>query len=281
VPADAAGRATIRDIELSQIAPNPRQPRQAISDESLETLASSIRSTGLLQPVLVRPRSQVAQGGASAYELIAGERRWRAARLAGLAKIPAIVRDLDERESAAMALVENLQREDLNPIEQAEAFQRLMSEFGLTHAVIADQVGMNRSSVTNILRLNELDTPSKAALRAGLITTGHAKLLLAITNIQRRASLLTMCIDRRWSVREMEDRVRRALAGQQGTEPPPPAERGPATHMADLERRLGEHLGTKVTITTGRRKGSGRLTIEFYDLDHFEGLMQRLGFQVE
>lgn len=258
-------------IDLKQIQPSPRQPRTRFDEAGLEALASSIRAAGVMQPIIVRPTK------AGGFELIAGERRWRAAQRVGLMTIPAIVRELDDHTAAEWSLVENLQREDLNPIEQAEAFSRLVSEFGLTHQELAERVGLDRSTISNALRLNELDAMSKDALRAGRITTGHAKVLLAITNLEQRRILAEQAIRRSWSVRELEGRVRGATGGGA------PAIRSGATtgtvaHVQDLERRLGAHLGTKVKVLPGRKKGAGKLIIEFFDLDQFEGLMQRIGF---
>ncbi|UCD74946.1 MAG: ParB/RepB/Spo0J family partition protein [Phycisphaerales bacterium] len=265
---DAAADVVMLDIR--QVKPNPRQPRQRFEDSTLQSLADSIKTAGLMQPVVVRP---AAAGG---YELIAGERRWRAAEIAGLDRIPAVVRTADDQTAAQWSLIENLQREDLNPIERGEAFQQLVDDFGLGHQEIAETVGLERSSVTNHLRLLGLEESIRDAIADGRLTGGHGKALLAITNIEVRSSLASQAVRQCWSVRELERRVRVAERGPASS--PSPRQRSIHPHMADLERRLGEHLGTKVHITPGRKKGAGRLTIEFYDLDQFEGLMGRLQF---
>ncbi len=249
-----------------------------------------------MQPVVVRPATVAADIAAGArFELIAGERRWRAAQLAGLATIPAVVRDVDDRTAAEFSLVENVQREDLNPLERAEAFQRLMREFHLTHAEIAERVGLDRSSISNHLRLLELDEPTKNAVRDGRLTMGHARGLLAITNIARRTALAAEAVRNEWSVRELERQARDLNAGGQGaiegksgeprvaiaarerSELPSPL----SAHLADLQKRLGEHLGTKVHVHPGRAKGSGKLVIDFYTIDQFEGLLRRMDFEMQ
>ncbi|MHC4991968.1 MAG: ParB/RepB/Spo0J family partition protein [Planctomycetota bacterium] len=266
-PSDADDRSlVVTAIGVEQIVPNPHQPRQRFDETSLRMLGDSIRTAGLMQPIVVRPS---AAGG---FELIAGERRWRAAQQVGLTSIPAVVKDLDDKTAAEWALVENLQREDLNPIERAEAFQRLARDFGLTHQQIAEAVGLDRTTVSNHLRLLELDPFTREAVENGALNIGHAKALLAITNIERRHELAAGTIRGGWSVREVERRSRQKPrpATSEPRELPP--------NLEDLQRRLGEHLGTKVHLQVGRKKGTGRVTIEFYDLDHFEGLMRKLDF---
>jgi ParB family chromosome partitioning protein len=260
-------------LSLDSVRPNPKQPRRDFDPEALERLAQSIRSAGLMQPIVVRPQDD---GG---FILVAGERRWRAAQLIGLGELPAIVRDLDDRTAAQLALVENLQREDLNPIERAEAFRRLIDDFGLTHQDIAEHVGLDRSSVSNHLRLLELDQDTMDALRTGRLSMGHGRALLALANLTERAALGRQADRQGWSVRELERRIR---GRTRSTGPSSPSREDPRrAHMKDLERRLGEHLGTKVTLSAGRKKGSGTLTIAFYSLDEFEGLMERLEFRYE
>lgn len=256
-------------IAPDQIHPNPRQPRRHFDETALQSLADSIRTAGLMQPIVVR------SDPAGGYQIVAGERRWRAASRIGLERVPTIIRKLDDQRSAELALIENLQREDLNPIERATAFQQLIDDFGLLHQEIAECVGLERSTITNHLRLLELDDPTLDAVKAGTLTLGHAKALLGITNLARRQQLASAAIKRGWSVRELERRTREA---KQGVTPRPPA-RSLAPHLDDLQTRLGEHLGTKVAIQPGRNKNSGRLVIEFYGLDEFDGLMERLGLE--
>lgn len=269
----------LRILALSEVHSNPRQPRQDFDPDSLKALASSISNSGMMQPIVVRPDRK---GG---FQIIAGERRWRASQLLGLAQIHAIVREVDDKTAAQFSLVENLQREDLNPIERAEAFQRLIEEFGLMHQEIAVSVGLERSSITNHLRLNELDDFSKDAVRAGRLSLGHAKVLLAITNNERRRALAGQAVQHAWSVRELDRRVKEiaesAPSAEGGRERASSATAKSLSihpHMADLEQRLGRHLGTKIHIRPGRTKGSGKLVIEFYSLDQFEGLMERLNY---
>ncbi len=271
----SADDSGVRLLPIASIHPNPNQPRQHFDEQALQALANSIASSGLMQPIVVRP----ANDGTGSYQIIAGERRWRAAQIAGLSRLPAVIREVDDQTAAEFALIENLQREDLNPIERAEAFQRLIDEFQLTHQEIAQRVGLDRSSVTNHLRLIELDDSIKSAIQLGQLSLGHAKALLGITNLEQRALLASQAVREGWSVREMERRVR------QGAHRPVtlPASPKPPTaanaHMADLERRLAQHLGTKVHLHPGRTKGTGKLVIEFYSLDQFEGVLRQLGFE--
>ncbi len=264
-------RPTIRLLDLDQLAPNPRQPRQSFDEQGIQRLAASIQSAGVMQPVVARPDRN---GVPDRYELVVGERRWRAARLAGVDRIPTLIRDMDDQTAAEWSLVENLQREDLNPIDRAEAFGRLVDDFGLTHQAIADRVGLERSSVTNHLRLTELDEFTKAATRSGQLGMGHARALLAITNFSQRATLARQAIHQDWSVREVERRVKSANRGAPAATGQPSRD----LHLDDLERRLSEHLGTRVRIQPGRKKGTGKVTIEFYTADQFEGLLERMGF---
>jgi len=265
----------IVEIHVEHIKPNQRQPRTDFHEESIRGLASSIRQAGLMQPIVVRPAP-------SGYELIAGERRWRAAKLLGLTVIPAIVRDLDDQASAEFALIENVQREDLNPMDRAIALRRLATDFGLTHQVIADRVGLDRASVTNMLRLSDLDTATAQLVRAGSLSQGHGKALLALTDLSVRRSMAERAIKQDWSVRELERRIQHVQRPDGTTvagAAPSRTDKSPrSANAADLERKLAEHLGTRVAIQLGRKKGSGRLVLDFYSLDQFDGLMQRLGF---
>ena len=260
-------------IPVAQVHPNPHQPRQDFDPDALRTLSESIKLSGVMQPVVVRA---VANG----YELVVGERRWRAAKAAGLDSIPAVVRDLDDRTSAEWALVENLQREDLNPIERAEAFLGLQDDFGLTHQEIADQVGLTRSAVTNQIRLNDLDEGSRELVRAGDLSAGHGRSLLAVTNMELRLKLAREAMRSGWSVRELERRVQDSAASKTpSTSSGKPSMDVTRHQHEELARQLGEHLGTRVQIRTGRKKGAGQLVLDFYDLDQFDGLMNRLDFK--
>ncbi len=265
----------VRDIHVEQVYPNRRQPRTDFSEEALQSLAASIKQAGLMQPIVVRSTDR-------GYELIAGERRWRAAKLLGMSKIPAVVKDIDDQTAAELALIENIQREDLNPMERAVALKRLSSDFNLTHQEIADRVGLDRASVTNLLRLADLDRSTSDLVRAGKITQGHAKALLGVTDIARRAELAAKVLANDWSVRELERQVqsghkRPSVGGEtsQGTSKEPTAR---DANVADLEKQLADYLGTRVSLQLGRKKGSGRLVLDFYTLDQFDGLMQKIGF---
>ena len=262
----------VRLIRIDEIRPDPRQPRQEINDAGLETLAASIRTAGLMQPIVVRPEPKRGAG----FQIVVGERRWRAARMVGLDQVPALVREIDDQTAAEWGLIENIQREDLNPLERADAFRRLTDEYGLTHQEVAERVGLNRTTVTNLLHLLDLDDFTREAVRAGRLSLGHAKALLSVTDVTRRRHLAELTIREDWSVRRLEGQVT-SLSGPRRKLPSTPAA-APA-HRHDLERQLSDHLGTKVRIHPGKKKGTGRLAIEFYTLDQFDGLMERLGFQ--
>lgn len=272
-PASASG--SLREIPVERIVPNPRQPRTDFDQAQIEGLAASIRQSGLMQPILVRPQGD-------GFELVAGERRWRAAKLVGLETIPALVRVLDDQSSAELALIENVQREDLNPIERARALRRLSEDFGLTHQAIADRVGLDRASVTNLVRLADLDDACAMLVRSGTLSQGHAKALLSISDHKARLSLAERAIAQEWSVRELERQVQIRHQAEKGARPvSAPAAQDPSArdaNVADLEQRLSAHLGTRVRIQLGRKKGSGRLVLDFYNLEQFDGIMQRIGF---
>ncbi|MBC8309379.1 MAG: ParB/RepB/Spo0J family partition protein [Planctomycetes bacterium] len=258
-------------ISVSQITPNPRQPRQVFDDESLTALADSIKSAGLMQPIIVRRIE-----GQKKLELVAGERRWRAASLAGITQLPTLIRDIDERTSAEWALIENLQREDLNPIDRAEAFDRLVVDFNVTQKEIATQLGINRSSVANFLRLNDLEPYAKDALRDGRISMGHAKVLLGIPDASTCKAMTKRCASEQWSVRELERRLKKlAKSASKSSRSADPLE----MYMNNLGDQLGEHLGTQVAISLGSKKGSGKVTISFYSNDQFEGILDSFNFK--
>ncbi len=276
-------------LEVGRIEPNPDQPRKRFDEAALQGLAQSIRSEGVMQPVIVRPKG-------SGYELVAGERRWRAAGLAGLERLPAVVRRLDDRQMAEWSLVENLQREDLNPIERAEAFQRLARQFELSHEQIAERVGVERSTITNALRLLALPEEVRELVAVGTLSAGHARAIAGLGDAQRQRAVAQRVVSQSWSVRRLEAELKRGgdgagqasgqgVAGEAAGESEqarPGSERRQAVgaHLADLERQLGEQLGTRVQLRAGRRKGTGWLTIEFFSAEHFEELMHRLDVKV-
>lgn len=272
-------------LPLEGIRANPDQPRRVFSDEALAELAESIREQGLLQPVLVRP---VSGGGPVGYEIVAGERRWRAARLAGLREIPVLVRQVDDETGFALALVENLQREDLNPMEEAAGYQQLVSRFGLSQDAIAKKVGKSRSAVANALRLNTLAEPIRIDLAAGRLTAGHARALLALPEGDLRETLWQRIVTDGLSVREAEAAAGYAKAHgclpEAGAEPVA-GESGrkrnakPAvdSRLVGLEALLTERAG--VLVKTMGTAEHGRLTFHFSSRRELEGLLERFNLQ--
>jgi len=230
-----------------------------------------------MQPIVIR-RSPAQ--GSTKYELIAGERRWRAAKLLNLTEIPAVVREVSDQTSAEWALIENLQREDLNPIERSEAVLRLIKDFELTHQELGDRLGLDRATITNLIRLDDLDPFTKDAVRRGAVSQGHAKVLLGIVNPDLRRKLAAVVASEGISVRELERRIRQDSSGVAQSKPPLKESPSIKAHIADLQRRLSEHLGTKVVLKEDpSKKGSGQLIIDYYSIDQFEGLMARFDFR--
>ncbi len=257
----------LHEVPADHIQPNPRQPRARLDPRALEELAQSIREHGLLQPVVLSRRQD------GSYQLIAGERRWRAAQLAGLATVPAVVKEATPQSSLEMALVENLQRHDLNPLEEALAYRVLIDEHGLTQETVSQRVGKSRAAVTNTLRLLQLPEPARHALAAGAITEGHARALLAVETDQARLALLRRVVDEELSVRETEALARRPAA--------PPGERLPASRAPQsdpdrlrLEEAFRQALGTRVQLVRHRR--GGRLVIHFYSDEELQGLYEAI-----
>lgn len=262
-----SGPADLSELPVERISRGRYQPRREFSQESLEELAASIRAQGLMQPVVVRPRPQ---GG---YELIAGERRWRAAQLAGLTTIPAVVKDVSDEQASAMALIENIQREDLNPLEEAMALQRLKDEFSLTQQQVADAVGKSRVAVTNLLRLLNLAPPVRDLLQTGALEMGHARALLSLGPLDQER-LAIQVVHRQLSVRQTEALVRQHL---QGAARPAPV-RSPVHADPDvrrLEQELSERIGAPVSIHQGG-SGSGRLVIGYSTLEELDGILRHL-----
>ena len=268
----------VHELPCDAIAPNAQQPRESFDEQALGELADSIRVHGVLQPVTVRRSAD----DPSRYELIAGERRWRAAKAAGLGTVPAIVRDADDADSAQLALIENIQREDLNPIERARALRDLVDRHGMTQERVARAVGVSRSSVANTLRLLDLPGEVVEMVRDGVLSVGHAKVLLSAPDADLRVDLATRCRREGWNVRTLERRIAGGGWGE-STQSPRGAEgardrNGRAAEvLRDLERRLGESLGTDVKIRTRGDGTRGRVEIAFYDLDQFDGVLERFG----
>ncbi|MDP6986786.1 MAG: ParB/RepB/Spo0J family partition protein [Phycisphaerales bacterium] len=268
------GAAGLVGVPVDEVRPNLRQPRHAADSSNLEPLVTSIRAAGVMQPIVVRPK-----GDDGLHELVAGERRWRAARLAGLSAVPAVIHDIDDRTAAEWAIIENVQREDLDAIERGDAFRALQDDFGLTHSEIAEQVGLTRAAVTNQIRLCDLDEGVRTLIRHGALSGGHGRSLLGVADVDHRIAVARQAIEGEWSVRELERRVRALEGTADPTSRAKPTTATGRAHLDDLERQLGEHLGTKVRIQTGRKRDRGRLIIEFYDLEQFDGVLSRLQFK--
>ncbi|NCT88694.1 ParB/RepB/Spo0J family partition protein [Stenotrophomonas acidaminiphila] len=259
----------LRKLQIDLLQPGKYQPRREMDEAKLSELSESIKAQGVIQPILVR---QV-EGGR--YEIVAGERRWRASRLAGLDEVPVVVRELEDRTVIAMALIENIQREDLNPLEEAEALQRLISEFSLTHAEAAQAVGRSRASVSNLLRLIDLPAGVRVLLESRRLEMGHARALLTLAP-ELATKLAQDAADEGWSVREVEHRAQQFAAGKvPGARKARPAPSAPQADIASLETELSESLGTRVAINHGRG-GKGKLVIHYTDLDTLDGVLDRL-----
>jgi ParB family transcriptional regulator, chromosome partitioning protein len=262
----AASATSAEDAQTSMaidaLQPGKFQPRTQMGQEALQELAESIKAQGVMQPILVRP---IADGR---HEIVAGERRWRAARIAGLASVPVLVRDISDRQALAAALIENIQREDLNPLEEASGIARLTQEFGLTHAAAAEALGKSRVAVSNLLRLLELAPPVRELLAHGKLDMGHARALLALP-ATRQIELAREAATKQWSVREVERRVSGALK-----KPAARAQRAVDRDVMRLQEEVAQKLGTKVTIKT-RGKG-GALIIDYGSLDALDELIARL-----
>ena len=274
-PRTAPPESGVRQIDLAQIEPNPRQPRHNLQSPALEELAASIREHGLLQPLLLTtaPGSNI---GGPRYQLIAGERRWRAAKLAGLRQVPAIVRGTTPEQMLELALVENIQRADLNPLEEAEAYRALMDDFGLTQEQVARKVGKDRTTVANLLRLLKLPVALKQAVLDEKISEGHARALLQLNDEAHELSMLKTVIAKNLSVRQTEESVRRALEtpvrrnGQRHNG----AQRELSPETRALEEDLRRALGTKVELVRSHK--GGRIVIEFYSDEELDAIYRKI-----
>ena len=266
-PPDEVLAQSLHQLPLEDIMPNPYQPRRTLDDSELAGLAESIKISGLVQPVIVRPK-------AGKYELIAGERRVRAASLAGLVTIPAMVRQASEEEMLELALIENIHRSDLNPIERAEGYLAYLNRFSFTQSEAAERLGEDRSVIANYLRLLELPEEVKEMLIERRLSMGHARALLALTTDETRLNTARLAVARRMSVREVERAVRRKLArsSEAGLQ-----QYAKAAYIIDLEQKLSSELGTKVTIATRKGGKRGKIIIDFYSLDDFERITEKIG----
>lgn len=266
-PPDKELRDSVCYIPIVSIRPNPYQPRTTWDQEELGHLADSIRANGVIQPILVRPDGD-------GFEVIAGERRLRAAKMAGLDHIPALARTASDDELLELALVENIHRADLNPIDRAQAYRNFIETFGLTQTDAASRLGQDRSVVANYLRLLDLPQVLKQMLVDGKLTMGHARAILALPTEELRTRLANRALAGRLSVRQVEQLVKRALTADKSPAPTP--EEKPA-NIRDLEMRLRDFLGTKVEIDMRKRGNRGRIIIEYYSLDDFDRLTEKMG----
>jgi ParB family chromosome partitioning protein len=264
-PSTLTQEGELRSLPIQQIQAGKYQPRRHWNDEALDELAASIKAQGLIQPVVVR------ELGKNRYELIAGERRWRAAQRAQLGEIPALVKKVAEAAVPAMALIENIQRQDLTPLEEADALKRLIDDFDLTHQQAADAVGRSRASVSNMLRLTELPESIKKLLDDGRLEMGHARCLLTLDEAIA-VPLARQAVTLGWTVRELEEAARRAQTAPKGKAKSTPS-RDP--NIADLERELAERLATRVELAQGKA-GRGKLVIHYHSADELEGILTKI-----
>lgn len=266
------GAPLVRYIPVGKIVPSPYQPRKVMDEAALTRLSESIKRAGVMQPVIVREKN-------GHFELVVGERRWRATKHAGLETIPAIVKDLSEEIAAEWSLVENVQREDLNPMERGWALRALSEKFSLTQAELADRVGLERSSVTNLIRLTEIEPEIAELINSGTLGLGHGKALLGMQPGASRLEIAVKAAQFQWSVRMTEEAIRTIVNGDGESKPSPLNEKlaGRQAVVSDMERKLADYLGTKVRIVTDRSGKKGRITLDFYGLEHFDGLLTRMG----
>ena len=265
------GEDVLRQIPLELLQRGEYQPRVDMRQDTLEDLANSIEAQGVVQPIVARRID--GKGQSQRYEIIAGERRWRAAQMAGLAEIPTIIRDVSDKSAIAMAIIENIQRENLNPLEEARALDRLIEEFGLTHAEAAQAVGRSRASVSNLLRLQDLSPKVKPLLEDRQLEMGHARALLAITDATQQFDAARQVVRKGLSVRETERLVKRMLEGK----PKPIAKKAAGVNgdIRRLEIEVSEKLGAKVRLDHAK-SGAGKIVISYHSLDELDGILQHI-----
>jgi ParB family transcriptional regulator, chromosome partitioning protein len=261
----SAPPAPVTTLPLSMLDPNPQQPRQGIEPEELEQLKSSIIEHGVLQPIVVRPHGD-------RYQIIAGERRFRAAQSAALAEVPVIVRQASDEEMLELALVENLQRSDLDPIEKAVSFKSYLDHSGKTQEVASARLGLDRSTIANMIRLLELPEEVQGMVRAGLVAMGHARAILSITDRKKQVAVAEKVAREGLSVRQVERMIGASESAKKRGR-----RSAKGVHAKDLEARLRESLGTKVSVEEGAKPGSGKIVIEFYTNDDLDRILARLG----
>jgi len=268
---DDAGQDVLRQIPLELLQRGQYQPRVDMRQDSLEDLASSIKVQGVVQPIVARRIANA--GGTQRYEIVAGERRWRAAQLAGLAEIPAVIRDVTDEAAIAMALIENIQRENLNPLEESRALDRLIREFDLTHAEAATAVGRSRATVSNLLRLQDLSDKVKPLLEQRQLEMGHARALLAISDPTQQFDAARQVVKKGLSVRETEKLVKHMLASR--TSKPVTKTASVDADIRRLEIEVSEKLGAKVRVDHSK-KGAGKLIISYNNLDELDGILKHI-----
>lgn len=275
-------KGDVKQVPVAALRANPEQPRRTFNEDALEELAESIRSQGVLQPILVRPSAKEE----GAFEIIAGERRWRASKLAGLTDIPALVRDLSDEQSMAIALIENLQREDLNPVEEALGFKQLMEQFHLSQEEVARKVGKSRPAIANALRLLNLSDSLQEDIRDGRLSAGHARALLAVTDLEVQDVLRKIIIEEQLSVRSVEKLVQYWKENgelPEGTAVPekakkPRSKSGPLEDvLVNVQSRLAEHFACKAKIQGSEDKG--KLVLSYSSKEEFEAIIERMGLQ--
>ncbi len=264
----------LKELPVEYMQRGKYQPRRDMGQEALEELSKSIKSQGVMQPIIVRPIGQ--KEGHTQYEIVAGERRWRATQLAGLDKIPAVIRDVPDETAIAMALIENIQREDLNPMEESVALKRLQDEFELTQQQVADAVGKSRTAVTNLLRLLNLNDEIRTMLEHGDLEMGHARCLLTLEPDQQR-SVARQVVAKGLSVRQAEALARAAQKSDKGKENTKPSV---TSDLKNLEEGLGEHIGVPVMVQHSA-KGKGKLVLKYNSLDELDGILNHLGYSEE
>jgi len=265
---EAASTGELRSLPANQLQPGRYQPRTGMDAERLTELAESIKAQGVIQPIVVRAI------GRDRYEIIAGERRWRAAQQAGLVDVPAVVREVPDQAAIAMALIENIQREDLNPLEEAGALKRLIDEFELTHQQAAEAVGRSRAAVSNLLRLLDLPEAVRTLLEKHRLEMGHARALITLA-APRALALALAAADGGWSVRELEERVRQEQSPKTGGKGDAKAKPGTDANITALEKDLSEKLATRVSIQHARN-GRGKLVIAYHSIDELDGILERI-----
>lgn len=260
---------SLRQLPLQKVEPNPDQPRRDFNEEELQALADSIGEHGILQPLTVREMPH-----SGYYQIIAGERRWRAARMAGLTEVPALVIEADDRQAMELALIENLQRQDLNPVEEAQGYHSLLEDYGLTQEEAAHRVSKSRPAVANAMRLLSLPQEVQWLIEQGNLSAGHGRALLSLPAPEEQIQFAGEIMEKGYSVRETEERIRQRLQAQDQPAQARPAPSPLRLYYKEAERQLTAGLGRRVTITQGKKKG--KIALEYYDQEDLEGLMQAL-----